>query len=289
VSIRSPQTLSHKQVVDKILGNLAEAEQPLPSSLEFYRQILSTQNKIKLPDISTNLATLKKKAPQQLAQGKPLLTFRDLKINWANIQNLFHEITLLTKEHLAPEPEEIEELDEIGADITLLKKTAKTWFGTSTISRKSTSKDKAIKPLTASVFQASFYPLLSLYADELSSLASEDSWYRRYCPVCGGSPDFSFLEKEEGGRYFLCSRCDASWLFYRLVCPYCENDDHSTLNYFTDDKGLYRLYVCEKCHYYLKTIDLRKTESEILLPLERILTLDLDRQAYESKYKTITE
>jgi hypothetical protein len=29
----------------------------------------------------------------------------------------------------------------------------------------------------------------------------------------------------------------------------------------------------------------RQTESEILLPLERILTLDMDRQAHELKYE----
>ena len=55
--------------------------------------------------------------------------------------------------------------------------------------------------------------------------------------------------------------------------------------YFADDEDLYRLYVCEQCHKYIKTIDLRHTESEILLPLERVLTLDMDRQAQEKGYK----
>ena len=113
----------------------------------------------------------------------------------------------------------------------------------------------------------------------------QEAWYKRYCPVCGGGPDFAFLDKErDGARWLLCSRCDAQWLFYRLVCPHCGNDDQHSLAYLTDDTGLYRLYVCEKCRRYLKTIDLRKTEAEVLLPLERILTLDLDRQAHESNY-----
>ena len=159
------------------------------------------------------------------------------------------------------------------------------WFGAGTTSRRSVTKNNAANPLTGSVLQASFYPLLASYAYELLPEVKQDSWYKNYCPICGGSPDFASLDKEQGGRWLLCSRCDAQWLFYRLVCPFCGNNDHNTLFYFTDDKSLYRLYVCDICHRYLKTIDLRKADSKVLLPLERILTLDMDRQAYESKYK----
>ena len=280
-----PEAFTHRQVIDKILNRLAEAEQPLPSSLEFYRKVLTTQSKTRLPALSPSITKLKEKAPQRLGQGKPMLAFQDMVVDWADIQKLFQEVTKLTNEYLQPTQEEADELNEIGTDLTLFKETAKIWFGIRTTSRKSTSKTRDINPLTGSVLQASLYPLLAAYTDELLSLVEQDSWYQRYCPICGGSPDFSFLDKERGARLLLCSRCDAQWLYYRLVCPYCSNDDHDTLGYLTDDNGLYRLYTCEKCRHYIKAIDLRKAESEILLPLERILTLDMDRQAYESNYK----
>ena len=146
-------------------------------------------------------------------------------------------------------------------------------------------KNRDIKPLTFSLLQASLHPLLNVYASELLPSVKQESWYRRYCPVCGGSPDFASLDKERGARWLLCSRCDAQWLFYRLICPFCGNEDQKTLAYFADDRSLYRLYVCEKCRGYIKAIDLRQTESEILLPLERILTLDMDRQAQELDYE----
>ena len=57
----------------------------------------------------------------------------------------------------------------------------------------------------------------------------------------------------------MCSKCAAEWLFQRLECPYCGTQDQNTLAYFTDDKGLYRLYICEHCRHYLKAIDLRQT------------------------------
>jgi len=113
----------------------------------------------------------------------------------------------------------------------------------------------------------------------------QERWRRQYCPVCGGPPDFAYLDKDAGARWLLCSRCDAEWLFQRLQCPYCGSQDQSALAYFTDDEGLYRLYVCEQCKRYLKAIDLRQTESEILLPLERLLTFELDVQARGKGYR----
>ena len=272
-------------MIDKILNRLAEAEQPLPRSLEFYRLILTAQKESKQPNLSLTITALKEKATRQLAQGKPALVFRDLTVDWADAQNLACKVAALADEYLSPESEETDEVNEISTNLTLLKKTAREWFGAGTISRKSTTKSKSLKPLTGSILQAALHPMLAAYADELISLVEQDRWYRSYCPVCGGSPDFSFLDKEKGARWLICSRCNAQWLFNRLACPYCGNQDHKSLAYFTDDKKMYRLHVCEKCHRYLKTIDLRQTESEILLPLERILTLDMDRQAYESKYR----
>jgi len=279
------QALTNRHVIDKIINRLAEAEQPLPRSLHFYRQILTAQSKTKPPDLSRTLTRLREKATQRLSQGKPILTFQDLAADWADIQSLFREVTALANDYLSPMPEETEELGEISADLALLTKAAKTWFAIGTVSRKSMTKNKDMKPLTFSVLQASLRPLLTVYANELLPLVTQESWYRPYCPVCGGSPDFAFLDKERGARWLLCSRCDAQWLFYRLVCPYCGNQDQKTLAYFADDKSLYRLYVCEKCRGYVKAIDLRQTQAEILLPLERILTLDMDRQAHELKYE----
>ena len=68
------------------------------------------------------------------------------------------------------------------------------------------------------------------------------------------------------------------------VSPYCGNQNQNTLAYFTDDDGLYRLYVCEQCRRYLKTIDLRQANGEIGIPLERLFTLSIDMEAREYGY-----
>ena len=51
-----------------------------------------------------------------------------------------------------------------------------------------------------------------------------------------------------------------------------------------DDSGYYRLQVCDNCKTYLKTLDMRKAAGEVLIPLERILTVEMDRQAREKGY-----
>ena len=285
MSNKSPISSKNDQVIKRILDKLAEAEKPLPHSLEFYRRILTIQSKTKTPDLSKTTAALKIKAVNRLNQCKPALTFTDIAFDWKIIQKSLRDLTELSIEYLSPEPGELEELTKLNHDLPLLKKTARTWFGIRTISRKSTTKNDHFNPLTASVLQAVFYPTLSNYASELMPLVQQDFWSRNYCPVCGGSPDFSFLDKERGSRWLLCNRCDGQWIFHRLVCPFCNNDDRNSLAYFTNDTGLYRLYVCDKCHRYIKTVDLRKTESDILLPMERILTLEMDKQAYDSNYK----
>ena len=60
--------------------------------------------------------------------------------------------------------------------------------------------------------------------------------------------------------------------------------EHS-LAYFTDEKGIYRLYLCERCRAYIKAVDLRHVKKEVSLPLERMLTLGIDSQAREKGYR----
>ena len=83
----------------------------------------------------------------------------------------------------------------------------------------------------------------------------------------------------------MCLRCDARWRFQRLECHNCGNQDFKSMQCFGDDSGVYRLYVCDKCHTYLKVIDFRNVKTEVFLPLERLLTLDMDQQGQEMGYQ----
>ncbi len=270
--------------VNKILERLEKREKEegqLPLLLEFYKKLLKVQAGVRQRSGSPSPALSKDTILKRIQSGQPLLRFDELDLDWTLVQDTFARVSSL----FAGYPQlfgDILEKPESGGGRVLTKKAAEAWFAGKEIPQK--IQDGIGENLLQAMIQATMQPFLAECAQELIGSIEQQSWRRRCCPVCGGSPDIAYLEKEHGARWLVCSRCDSEWLFQRLQCPYCGNQEQEKLAFFTDDKELYRLYVCEKCKCYLKAVDLRKVEAEILLPLERFYTLDLDAQAREKGY-----
>jgi formate dehydrogenase accessory protein FdhE len=133
-------------------------------------------------------------------------------------------------------------------------------------------------------------PVFELYAAKLKEKIDPDRWLKGYCPVCGSSPAMAYLRHDDGKRILWCRFCGTRWSFLRLKCPFCSNEDQSTLRYFfTDEDDPYRVYVCDKCKKYVKTIDQRKLKEETNLDLawEDLETLTLDVLAQKDGYSTL--
>jgi FdhE protein len=128
-------------------------------------------------------------------------------------------------------------------------------------------------------------PFLQAYADALGPLLKQELWQLGRCPICGGEPDLAFLDEESGARHLVCSRCDSQWVFPRVKCPFCNTSEPSDLSYFPSEDEKHRLYVCGNCKRYLKTIDLRKRRSHVLLLVERVTTVALDILARQEGYR----
>lgn len=122
-------------------------------------------------------------------------------------------------------------------------------------------------------------PFLQLACEYLMPRITQSAWHRGHCPICGGAPSFAVVHAEPGFRTLLCSRCNGEWRFRRMGCPFCLERDHQT--YYPSEKGGYRLYVCEACHRYLKSLDLQEAISERCLPVETLVTLSMDVAAQE--------
>jgi FdhE protein len=274
-----------EDITSKILKKLKEQEEEegsLPLLLEFYRELLEIQAKARkrlgTPELPSREAINKR-----VQAGQPLAGFDELALDWALARDVFVEVIAAFARYpqlLGKIPERLRKPEE---GRLLTKKAVRAWFTGEELPP--AILEGVSENLMTPIIQATLQPFLANYAQALIGSVEQELWRRGYCPVCGSSPDLAFLEKEHGARWLLCSRCDAEWLFQRLECPYCGNQDQQTLSFFTDDEGFYRLYVCERCKCYLKALDLRKTESEILLPLERLYTLDIDAQAKEYGYK----
>lgn len=275
----------------KILKKLDELEQKegkLPSFFQLYRQWLRLQSEARSQFTTPRPNLGEDVISDRLTQGIPLLSFEDLSLGWAQVQGLCQKIADAVVRYSADDAKQAEALGNVCSNGSLLEEVVRAWYQGSSlipIAMRYSVDGELLGLVVAAVLK----PFLSAHSEVLLAKVDQESWRRRYCPICGGRPDFAYLDKERGARWLLCSRCDAEWLFQRLECPYCGCQDQDALAYFTDDKGLYRLYVCQRCKRYLKAIDLRQAKSEVLLPLERLLTFEFDIQARKDGYSPGTE
>ena len=258
----------------------------LPRFAQFFGELLQMQSEARSRVTVTKPPVTADLVRDRLRQGIPLLLFRDFSPDWDHVQMVLEQVAVWMAKDSEDSSEESERLRNISLNRPLLKKATRAWYQGHSL-RDIAMVEGVDYELLASAIAAALKPFLFAYARLLLTEVNQELWRRRYCPICGGKPDLAYLDKERGARWLLCSRCDSEWLFQRLQCPYCGTQNQDALAYFTDDEEsyLYRLYVCEQCHTYIKAIDLRRAESEILLPLERMMTLDMDRQAQELGYK----
>jgi len=263
-----------------------EGESQPSGIIQLYRELLQIQSKAKSGIVVTKPKLAGDLVRDRLHQGIPLLLPSDFSPDWHQVPEVLEQVALWLAKDPSSSPEEGEKLKNISRNLPLLKRAVITWYRGRSL--KALAKKQGVDDvLLASAIRATLKPFLSAYSKLLMPAVDQEIWRRNYCPICGGKPDFAYLDRERGARFLLCSQCDAEWLFLRLQCPYCGNQNQDGLAYFTDEEEsyLYRLYVCEQCHTYIKAIDLRRTEAEVLLPLERVMTLDMDRQAQEKGYK----
>ncbi len=268
---------------DRILAELRNrtAGKPeLATTASLYVDLLSAQARV---DASQReVPAIPRDAPARLARGAPMLAPEEFRADPAALYQLSAEVCAITARH---RPEFAAEFDAIRAWLesehkSILTVAAEFLRGEGFRAGEEIGLDGS---LLAYLFNNALHPFLRRYAKALSPFVDESIWYRPRCPVCGGEPDFAALEKETGARRFLCSRCDAEWTFWRVACPFCGSDDPEQQKYSVTDDQVYRLCLCEQCGRYLKTIDLRETEDERWLPVERIMTLALDLAANSRK------
>jgi len=290
---------------DKILERLAKTKLEygqLPRAVELYDELLRLQREVRSRVVVTSASLTEEEVDKRLNNKKPILEFGNLSLDWVLVQEAFMSIVEAVVGYveviaeaesqycMSYWPNCLEDIracniwvESITSSTFPLHQAVEDWYQGSSLVAIALASGIS-EELLGAIIRATMQPFLKVCSDGLIGLVNQKQWRRRFCPVCGGEADFAFLEKESGARWLLCSRCDAEWLFQRLKCPYCDTTNQKSLAYFTNDVGLYRLYVCDECHHYIKAIDLRNTGSDVLLPLEKVVTIDLDRQAQENGY-----
>lgn len=259
----------------------AEQHPELADTIDLYCRLLEIQERAEIAAHEPALTA--DEARTLLQQGRPLLTLENLDIDAAKLTELSMQIAFAIAEQRR---ERVKELADIHAWLhkrrDRMRSLAVAYLRGTGIPDSNSNIDSG---LLTFVIHSALLPFLRTHAEALNRFVDASTWYRGYCPICGGEPDMAALEKRGGRRRLLCSRCDAEWAYRRLGCPFCGNDEPKELAFYPSEDEVYRLAVCERCHRYLKTVDLRETPVERPLAAERVLTAGMDVAAQGTGYR----
>jgi FdhE protein len=259
------------------LTHIQEAKGRYPELTEllvFYEQLFRTYDAfIEKLDIQPRLVQ-RELQRSRLSQGIPQFTFEELLIADEDFVRLSVGMSEIITQHM---PHHMHGRNGVVKE-ALLKRAHTLFESGNPVITSSTPPDR-----TALIAGLALVPFLQRACSAMLPRIPQDAWQRPYCPICGGKPSFAELDKESGARSLLCSRCSAEWMYGRVGCAFCEGTEKHM--YYQSMDGLYRLYVCDRCNRYLKTIDRRQTDRDVHLPVECIVTVSMDIAAQQKGYR----
>jgi len=279
------------QELDRIIKRINVIEEKRPGYkdiLDFFKYIIREQSKIKplikVEQIDINEETVK----TQMKEGFPLMDKKEMKLDIDLATNLFKKMCsgLQRKDvSIASEAKKIS-LAVRKKEIDLEELFRRVLDGDKGYIDFIANKTGLHKWLLTFLAESSIKPVFEAYAENLKGYVDQQSWYRGYCPVCGSQPERGELRIDAGERFLECSSCSFKWRFKRVVCPFCGNDKSEKLRFFNTegDGKAYRVDVCEECKKYIKTIDLREVQGEVIPLVEDMGTLHLDMIAEKEGY-----
>jgi len=277
-----------KKTLKKLRERIQQIKKKRPGYgeiLDFYQEVREAQDQVKA-SLKINPVRLRKEWKELLTKGGfSLIQKEDFPVDVEGSVELFQSICRIGKDanpHMAEQVRKIEQaIENRRIDLRkLLKKGVK---------EKKIEEVAAESGLDKKVFSflllGSTKPSIEAAREQLGNHINPETWLKGYCPVCGSLPFLSLLREEVGKRYLLCSYCGFQWRIERLICPFCNSKEQQSLQYlYAKGEEAYRIDLCEKCHQYIKTIDLRNLE-ESDPSLEDLATLHLDLLAAQKGYK----
>jgi len=227
-------------------------------------------------------------ADADLAEGRPLLRFRDIPLSWSDLHYVLRETANLLRRFDLMDEGAHRELTELARDGHKLDPLIEAWFAASQVHEDayaSSVVEPAESPLTpySQAITLAVRPFVAKCADAILPRLDLSAWQRGYCPLCGAEPDFAVVTPQDE-RLLICSRCAGRWPFDPSACPFCGNDDRLKLTTFASRDSVYRIAACDACLRYVKAYDERRGSRPILLAVDTIATLPLDAAALQKGY-----
>jgi FdhE protein len=132
--------------------------------------------------------------------------------------------------------------------------------------------------------------LLQPYAEYLAAKAGPTGdGSGSLCPFCGSKPLLAVLKPEGDGakRFLLCPLCSTEWVFRRVLCPNCGEENKDKLPVFSAQEFEYvRVEACDSCRTYIKSVDLSKNGRAVPV-VDELATLSLNFWALQNNYQKL--
>lgn len=264
----------------KELDKLTSLEFISSKHIDFYKRLSGVSEKSKAivnknPLFKKSLS--KKSLTNRFKQGRFLVQYKDINIHKKNAQEFFKQIHCLLMNYFTDKREQIQLIQ--AADINpkelifRICQKDKNYFNS--LSQK-LGLGSNILVFSALHLAKIFFELAAL---KIRDGLNTDSWQKNICPICGSEPAIAKLRRDDGKRILQCWLCETQWAFARIKCPFCNIEDTAKLRYFfVEENSPYRVYACDNCRRYIKTIDERKFEEgkNIFLEIEDIASLYLN-------------
>jgi Protein involved in formate dehydrogenase formation len=240
------------------------------------------QGRVPLPSLRLDPAEVRAAA----LAGRPLLRFDQIPFEYSDVRYLIRETASVMRRHDSLEEADYRHADALARDPAPLDPVLERWFNGTAVKAGSADGGAAAIPAGLDyVLTQAMRPFLVRCAEAMLASADLSAWSARYCPVCGGEPDFSTITPA-AERHLICGRCTARWKYDPLACPYCENKDRARITSFASRDGAYRIYGCDVCKRYLKAYDGRRAPRPVMVPVDTVATLPLDAAAMQRGYRS---
>jgi FdhE protein len=146
----------------------------------------------------------------------------------------------------------------------------------------------------AFVVEAVLQPLAELLAAEQAATGrptqAKATGPSATCPVCLDRPTVATLRDAGHGakRALVCGLCMSEWDYPRVLCPVCGEQEFDRLPVYSADALTHvRVDGCDRCHTYVKAVDLTKDGLAVAL-VDDLASVTLDLWAREHGYRRIS-
>jgi formate dehydrogenase maturation protein FdhE len=272
------------------LRALRERQPQLADAIDMHIDLLAVQRRVqvRIPLPSFDLDTGIMRRHQE--EARPLLRFEQIPLDPTDLRLVLRQTAEIMRRFEALEEADYASVQVLDRDRSLVAVVAE-WYRATAEEHAAGGHSADVDPQPSpvengahdQVLTLALRPFLSRCAEVLQPRTELAIWSHPHCPLCGGEPELAVITPA-GERHLICGRCTLQWKFDPLTCPYCRNEDRSTISSFATPDGQYRVYACNACKRYLKTYDARRSTRPVMPMVDSVATLPLDAAAMQRGY-----